>query len=98
MYTLILAFKPSGQRTPYIVDTGDSPGAEEVLLHKTDRVFYGPLALRIRFIAYPKSELLFSTEILEYSGFDDFSIGFAGYEHSILIDNKYGRAAAKLTE
>jgi hypothetical protein len=36
--TLILPDQPSGEGTPYIIDAGDLPGAEEIFLNETDAV------------------------------------------------------------
>ena len=80
MYTLVFAFKPAGKRPPYIIDACDSPRTEEVFLHKPYRVLYGALAFRIRFVADPEFQFLFGTEVLEYAGFYDFTISFAGLE------------------
>ncbi len=98
MYTLILAFKPAGKRPQYIINAGDGPRAEEIFLHKPYRVLYGALAFRIRFVADPEFQFLFGTEVFEHAGFNDFTIGFAGDKHGILIDNEYGRTPADPAE
>ena len=38
VYTLILPVKPAGKRPPYIIDTCDLPGTEEVFLDESHGV------------------------------------------------------------
>lgn len=98
MDPLVLAFQPSGQGTPYIIDTGDLPRTEEVFLHEPDRVFDRSLAFRIRFITHPEPDILFSTEIFKGPGLDDFTIGFTGDKHGVLVDDQFFRTPSKPAE
>ena len=98
VYTLILALKPTGKRTPYIINTGDRSCTEEVFLYKTNSILDGTLALRIGLIAYPEFQILLRTEIFKNSGFDDFSVSLAGHKYGILIYNKNGWTTAKFAK
>ena len=98
MDPLVFAFQPSGKGTPHIINTGDLPRAEEVFLHEPNRVFDRSLAFRIRFIAYPESEILFGTEIFKGPGLDDFAIGFTGDKHGVLVDDQLFRTSSKPAE
>ena len=98
MDPLVFAFQPSGKGTPHIINTGDFPRAEEVFLHEPNRVFDRSLAFRIRFIAYPESEILFGTEIFKGPGLDDFAIGFTGDKHGVLVDDQFFRTSSKPAE
>ena len=98
MDPLVFAFQPSGKGTPHIINTGDFPRAEEVFLHEPNRVFDRSLAFRIRFIAYPESEILFGTEIFKGPGLDDFAIGFTGDKHGVLVDDQLFRTSSKPAE
>ena len=89
MDPLVFPFQPSGKGTPYIINTGDLPHAEEVFLLEPDGVFDRALALRVRLIAYPEPDILFCTEIFKGPGLDDFAIGFTGDKHGILVDDQF---------
>ena len=98
MDPLILALQPSGQGTPYIIDTGDLPRTEEVFLHEPNRVFDRSLAFRVRLITHPEPDILFCTEIFKGPGLDDFTIGFTGDKHCVLVDDQFLRTPSKSTE
>ena len=98
MDPLVLAFQPSGQGTPHIINTGDLPRTEEVFLHEPDSVFDRSLAFRIRFITHTEPDILFSTEILKGPGLDDFTIGFTGDKHGVLVNDQFFRTPSKPAE
>ena len=98
MDPLILALQPSGQGTPYIIDTGDLPRTKEVFLHKPNRVFDSSLAFRVCLIRHPKPDILFCTEIYKDSGLNDFTIDFTGDKHGVLVDDQFFKASSKPAE
>ena len=98
MDPLILALQLSGQGTPYIIDTGGLPRTEEVFLHEPNRVFDRSLAFRVRLITHPEPDILFCTEIFKSPGLDDFTIGFTGDKHGVLIDDQFLRTPSKSAE
>ena len=65
MDALVLPLQPTRQGTPYVIDTGDVPGTEKVLLYKAHAVFNRAFAFRVCLIAYPELEFLLCTEILK---------------------------------
>ena len=94
----VLPFQPSGKRFPYFVYVVELAGAEEVLLHKADAVLDRTFAFRVVLSADIQFQILFLAEILKYTCLDDFSICFAGNEHSILIDHQLADTSTKLAE
>lgn len=98
MYTLVFALHPAGKGFPYIIDACDVPGAEEVLLHESDRILYRAFAFRVGFVADPELQVLFCTEVAECPGLNNLAIGLAGNEYSVLVYDKLFRTPAKLAE
>lgn len=94
----VFPFHSSGKGTPYIIDTGDLPRAEEVFLHESNGIFERLFAFRVSLIAHPEPDIPFRTEAFKDSGLDDLAIGFAGEKHGILINDKFLWPVAKLTE
>ena len=98
MDPLVLAAQPSRQGAPYIIDTGDVPGTEEVLLYVTDAVFYWALAFRICLVADPETQVLLCTEVFKHSGLDDLAVSFAGNKNGILVNDEDGRPSSQPAE
>ena len=98
MYAFVLPVEPSRKGPPHIVYAGDIPCAEEIFLHKAHSILDGSLAFRIRFIADPEPEFLLCAEVLKDPCLYDLAIGFACYEYSILINNKYGGSSSEFAE
>ena len=72
----VFPFQASGKGTPYIINAGDLPRAEEIFLHESNGVLNRSLAFRVSLIAHPKADILFRTEVLKSSGLNDLAIGF----------------------
>ena len=100
MYPLVLAIEPARKRAPYILYGFDGlhPGAEEVLLDEAYSILDRPFGLGIGLMTDPELQFLLSAEVVEDSRLDDFTVGLAGDEHSVLVYDQSGRSAAKLEE
>jgi len=98
MDSFVFPLQPSGKGSPDIIDTGDLTGTEEVLFYETDRVFNRTLAFRIRFVADPEFQILFRAEVFKDPGPDHFSIGLAGNENCILVNDQDSRTASDPAE
>ena len=98
MDALVLPLQPTRQGTPHVIDTGDVPGAEKVLLYKAHAVFNRAFAFRVCLIAYPELEFLLCTEILKDTSLYDFTVRFTGDKHGVLIYDQNRWPALQLTE
>ena len=98
VYAVVFTNHPPGQRAPDIINAGDIACTEETFFDETYGILNRAFTFRICLVTHPEFQLLFSAEVIKYTGFYHFPVRFAGDEYGILVNDKFPNASAKSAE